>query len=333
MEAKRIALVAPLNWGLGHATRCIPLISEYLEKGWQIHMASDGDALELLRREFPKLIFHDLPAYDVRYSRSSESMMMTMVSQIPKIKARISKEKKWLDRFLMNQHLDLIISDNRYGLHHDSVKSVIICHQLNIKTPIMSGVVSGLHARYLNRFDECWIPDSEDRRLSGDLSAGELKIPVRFIGPLSRLHRAECHCDPVPFLAILSGPEPQRSLLEKALIPVLRTIPNTILIRGIIKDESQSFDGELKIIGNLGSRKLEGLINCSEVVICRSGYSSIMDLCAMKKEGVLIPTPGQPEQQYLAEHLKNHPLFTIIEQSEIPQKLEAMIHSRIKLLS
>ena len=178
-------LIAPLNWGLGHATRCIPLIEKYLKEGWEVTLASDGDARALLQAEFPLLECHDLPGYGITYPKNGAAMVTSMASQIPRLTARINQEKKWLERFLNMHPQDLILSDSRYGLHAAHVQSVILCHQTRIRSPRMEGMLNAVHARLLNRFDELWIPDDEHRMLSGELSSLELKIPIKFVGALS----------------------------------------------------------------------------------------------------------------------------------------------------
>ena len=167
-------------------------------------------------------------------------MVISMASQIPRLSARITQEKKWLDNFLKDHPQDLILSDSRYGLFASSVYSVIICHQTKIKSPSMEGMLNTVHARLLNRFNELWIPDDENRTLSGDLSRLELKIPIKCIGALSRFNVTETLDVVTPTLAILSGPEPQRSMFEDLLTPVLRKIEGAILIRGVMDDHSDT---------------------------------------------------------------------------------------------
>ncbi|NNC83869.1 MAG: glycosyltransferase [Flavobacteriales bacterium] len=318
-------LVAPLNWGLGHASRCIPLIRRFLDEGNEVILASDGEALQFLRREFPLLEYHEISSYHIRYTRSPTRMTRALMSQSAGIFNSIRKERAWLRRFLRKHHVDMVLSDNRYGMCSKRVRSVIMTHQLNIPTPLMRGTVNRIIHRMIHRFDACWVPDHPDHRLSGQLSEATLKIPLKFIGPLSRVQALPQIEKDISVLAILSGPEPQRSILENLLIPVLQDIEGAVLVRGLMKDRTNERVGRLQIIDHLLSKDLEQYLNRAQKVICRSGYSSIMDLDALCKAAILIPTPGQPEQEYLAEHLAQHRLFTMLEQSELAELLPDLL--------
>lgn len=320
-------LIAPLNWGLGHATRCIPLIEKYLGEGWEVTLASDGDARKLLQAEYPRLECHELPGYGITYPRNAAAMMASMASQIPRLTARINQEKKWLDRFLDEHPQDLILSDSRYGLHSTNAKSVILCHQTRIRSPRMEGMLNTVHARLLNRFDEVWIPDDEQRTLSGELSTLELKIPIKCVGILSRMKRMALQENDIPVLAILSGPEPQRTMLEERVLPIVKDVSGAVLIRGVMTDETDEIVDGLRVIGYALRDELQLLMNNSALIICRSGYSSIMDLHAMGKRAILIPTPGQTEQEYLAEHVAQSDDFAIVKQDEIASSLAELIYS------
>jgi len=329
LSEKDHILIAPLNWGLGHATRCIPLIRQYLSEGQNVSLASDGDALSMLKKEFPHLVCYELPSYGIRYPKRADFMEMTMISQLPKLTSRISQEKKALGKIIEKESFNLIISDNRYGIYHDSITSVIICHQLNIHASIGQGIVNALHNRMLNRFDECWIPDDENHGLSGDLSNAELDIPIQFIGPLSRFEKRDLKEPVIPVLAILSGPEPQRTMLEELLRPVIRTKERSMLIRGVMSDNERKKNEGVEELGYAFGAELEALINRAELVICRSGYSSIMDLSVLGKKAILIPTPGQTEQEYLANHLNDEMNFHFLTQKEVPEHLAGLISSII----
>lgn len=321
MDSQKRIFIAALNWGLGHATRCIPLIRQYQAQGALVTLASDGAAGKLLQAEFPELTYQELPSYAIQYPKKGAVMMASILSQLPKLASRILQEKKWLYEFLKNHPQDLIISDNRYGLYHEDVESVIICHQLSIPIARMKGLVNGLHKRMIERFDACWIPDDETRALSGELSQMELEIPVKYLGPLSRFSSSNAKLSSIPVLAILSGPEPQRSMFEEALVPILSQIKGARLIRGVMEDNTSTEVGSLRIQGYALTAELEKLLDAAVEVICRSGYSSIMDLSALDKAAILIPTPGQPEQEYLARHLSNRSQFKSIEQDRLSKDL------------
>jgi len=305
MRAKHI-LVAPLDWGLGHATRCIPIIEHLLERGCVVSIASSGDAFALLKKEFPDLGFFSLPSYAAVYSQRLP-LMIKVFLQLPKFLWVIEKERKVLRGLVATNSFDAILSDNRYGCRHPDVYSVFIGHQLNIIMPSwlawFAPVVNWMNHRWISRFDSNWIPDDPDYSLSGKLSRPPLPNS-KWIGILSRFKR---HSEPIHHYrvaVVLSGPEPQRSIFEKlALDHLVELNIKAILVRGQMHGEDLEVSPKIKIVSYLGGDKLQKVIESADVVVCRSGYSSIMDLSILGKMAILVPTPGQTEQEYLASEL------------------------------
>jgi hypothetical protein len=327
MGGKRKVLIAPLNWGLGHATRCIPIIEEYLAKDWEVILASDGASLSLLRRTFPDLKSHELPGYDIKYAKDAR-LINAVILQLPKIWLRIRDEFLWLKAFSKTVDLDLVISDNRYGIHSKKTHSVIISHQLKIKSPVFEDMLNRINHKMLNRFDECWVPDVEGSgNLSGALSDIPLEIPKKYIGHLSNLKKVKSNSEGIPLLCILSGPEPQRSILERELKPILLDFPGAFLIRGLVNEESSADEEGLHVMGFADRKQIQDLMNRSRLVICRAGYTSLMDLVLMDKKAILIPTPGQTEQEYLAELHGSSLQFRAIDQEDISTGLRSLITS------
>ena len=321
---KKSVIFAPLNWGLGHATRCIPLINQYLSDDWEVRIASDGSSLSLLQEEYPNLEFLELPSYDIKYAPGS-LMAFAILKQLPKLKKAITDEKTWLDNYLKDHNVDLIISDNRFGIYSDKCKSIFITHQLFIQVPLVQGAINKVNHSYISKFDECWVPDDEgELNLSGKLSHGKIPDNVKYIGALSRFKKREIDIK-YRVTAVLSGPEPSRGKLEKKLINLLQDVDNCILIRGIQSSNREETYGKLKVVDHIPQIELEELFNQSRLLICRNGYSSIMDLVRLKKEAILIPTPGQSEQEYLAKHLKNHPQFHYIKEENLEKNLIPVI--------
>ncbi len=311
MESRfRKILIAPLDWGLGHATRCIPLIRFFQEKGREVVVASSGEALVLLKAEFPKIVFFELPAYNVHYE--FDSMAVNMMLQLPKLRSVIIKENQALQKILINFSADLIISDNRYGIHHPEIPSVFLGHQLAVQMPSPIKVFSKLslkwHSRMLEPFNQIWVPDfAAQSNLSGKLSHGiKMKRPIFFIGPLSRFKRDDIVEENLPLLVLISGQEPKRSQFEKQIIEQLCDWnEEVILLRGLPSEENvlETQNKYLKIFNHKESKDLESLILRAKRIICRSGYSSIMDFAALHKRVLFVPTNGQTEQEYLAEYL------------------------------
>ena len=308
---KKRILVAPLNWGIGHATRCVPIINALLQKGYEPVIASDGDALRLLRKEFPELTFLSLQSYDIKYAEKRCFFKWVLFKQSKKIYKAIKAEKKQVDRIVNEFAISGIISDNRLGVWSDKIPSVYLTHQLNVLSGVTSKTTSKIHQRFIKQFDRVWVPDFEKApNLSGKLGhlfPQKSTLKITYIGPLSRLIKKSSE-KKYDIMVLLSGPESQRHLLEEKLFKQLKTYNGKILfVKG--KINTKQTVSKLKpftVYNFMTSKDLEEAINCSELIISRSGYTTIMDLAALEKRAFFIPTPGQSEQEYLAEslHLK-----------------------------
>lgn len=315
--SSKTILVAPLNWGLGHATRCIPIIKALQDNNFIPIIASDGIALDLLKKEFPYLKFLELPSYQIEYAKNGKYFKWKLLKNCPKMIEAILEEKRLVKKWVKKHDIDGIISDNRLGVFSKKVPSVFITHQLNVMTGNTTWITSLLHQNIIKKYTECWIPDTIGTpNLAGELS--HLKNPdlkIKYIGPLSRLHpkKVETKYD---LMIILSGPEPQRGLLEEKLkkeIPLYNG--NVLFIKGIIeKEQKKEQIDNVTFYNFMHSRQLEQALNESNTIVCRSGYTSIMDLSKLNKKAFFIPTPGQYEQEYLAKKLKKEGLVPYIEQ-------------------
>lgn len=300
-------LIAPLNWGLGHATRCIPIIRALQENNYIPILASDGVALELLRKEFPYLQTLELPSYQIEYPKNGKNFKWKLLQNCPKIMEAILEERKTIKKWIKKHSIDGIISDNRLGVFSPKVPSVFVTHQLNVLTGSTTWITSKLHQHIIKKHTECWVPDFEKSpNLSGKL--GHIKkadFKIKHIGPLSRIQKKEIPKQ-YDLMIVLSGPEPQRGLLEEKLKKeILRFDGKIIFIKGIIeKDQKKEEIENVTYYNFMNSRQLEQTFNESETVLCRSGYTTIMDLAKLEKKAFFIPTPGQYEQEYLAEKLK-----------------------------
>ena len=352
MKTPRRILISPLDWGLGHASRIIPLIDKNLELGDNVIIAGSGMSLNLLKKQFPHLQSIEIPSFTMRYS-AGKSQVWSVAKAFPSLIYYSIKEHKALKRIVNEENIDFIISDNRFGLFHKSVPSAYITHQLLIKLPKgwtwLEPFVAFVHKYIINRFTECWVPDFEnsEKSLAGELSHPN-KMPrnVKYIGALSRFSK---RCTPygratndititqaspvlrtsdtclqnriTPYgrenitpnlaLAILSGAEPQRTMLEEELLISLQEDQheNIILVQGKVEaEQKESKVGKVTVYNYMNTEELQEYILKADKIICRSGYSSIMDLHALGKlqNATLIPTPGQTEQEYLAEYISNH---------------------------
>jgi uncharacterized protein (TIGR00661 family) len=311
MKNSKTVLVAPLNWGLGHATRCIPIIRGLLAENFTPVLASDGIALQLLQKEFPELETITLPDYQIEYAKKGKNFKLKMLKDSPRMLKAISKEKKIIKKLVKERDFCGIISDNRFGVYSKKVPSVFMTHQLNVLSGKTTWLSSKIHQLVIKKFDECWVPDVTGKpNLSGKL--GHLKnssLPLKYIGPLSRLHPQEL---PIVYdlMVMLSGPEPQRTMLEDILFEEVKHFDgNVLFVRGKVEATQDNFQFlNCDVYNFMQSTELEKAFNESAMVLCRSGYTSVMDLAKLNKKVFFIPTPGQFEQEYLAKRLQKQQL-------------------------
>lgn len=321
-QRKLRILVAPLDWGLGHATRCIPIIYELIKQGCEVWLAGEGAQKALLRLELPDLPFLDLPGYRIRYGRTGATMLWQMAWQSRKITRMIAKENEWLKNVVDEFHFNAVISDNRYGLHHPKIRSVFITHQLTIKSPLgnwSERLLQKKNYSYIKHFTECWVPDTEEAgSLAGILSHPQVKPPVqvRYIGPLSRFETSANPLRPGHLLFVLSGPEPQRTLLENAIVRDIAHYPGAAVIaRGLPASANViPSTNTIKFYNHLPAEAMNKEMIDAEYVISRSGYSTVMDIMKLGKKSILVPTPGQTEQEYLGKYLAEKKLALCISQ-------------------
>ena len=316
-----------MDWGLGHATRCIPIIRELVRSGAEVIIAADGGGLTLLQEEFPDLQSIHLPGYRMKYA-GNRSMNLQVFSNVPKIFYQIYKEHRALNKLISEHKLDAVISDNRYGLWSKKIYSVFLTHQITIKCPpgykFLEPLLRGITSFFIGKYHRCWVPDvKEGENLSGDLSHEHLLPSLKFIGPLSRFAYAQDQAGTLngtsiekkyDIMVTLSGPEPQRTIFEELIIDQLKgTRLKSIIVRGVPGDliaiGSASSHNGVAIHSHLNTKEMYEAMLSSEVVLSRPGYSTIMDLATVGKKAVFVPTPGQTEQEYLAETLKERGLF------------------------
>ena len=315
-------LVSPLDWGLGHATRCVPVIRALLNDHCDVWLAGEGAQEKLLREEFPELPFLPLKGYRIKYGRSG--MAGKMLLQIPSILKSIKDENKWLKEQVVKHGFEAVISDNRYGLHHEKIFSVIITHQLTIKSPLSKWserILQKWNYKLIDHFNECWVPDEEgENNLAGKLSHPYKlpSIPVKYIGPLSRFEKRNIDEVKNHLLIILSGPEPQRTILENKIIDEIANYPRTAtIVRGLpYKADIVPSTNTIRFYNHLSADELNNEAMKAEFIISRSGYSTVMDIAALQKKNILIPTPGQTEQEYLANYLMKKQFAFCVKQND-----------------
>jgi uncharacterized protein (TIGR00661 family) len=328
MSKKKI-LFSSLNWGLGHATRSIPLLIELSEQGFEIVIAGDGLSFELLKKEFPSWKHIPLSPLKLKYSKRN-SQILAVLFFLPKIIVSFLRDHKQLQQIIDTEKIDIVISDNRFGFFTKKCTCVYITHQLTIRLPQKLNrfefILRKLHQKIISKYTYCWIPDEKDPpNLTGNLSHNQhLPENAQFIGILSRFKQKDVSVT-IPtfrYLFLLSGLEPQRTLLEQKIITGWKELNHSphykgVLIRGVGENAPLLTPiHNLLIINQLTGEKLEHFLNDSDIIICRSGYTSIMEMTAMGKKSILIPTPGQPEQEYLGNYVSLFPNFYCVKQED-----------------
>jgi UDP:flavonoid glycosyltransferase YjiC (YdhE family) len=307
-------LVSPLDWGLGHAARLIPLIKVLLQQRQSVVLAAKGAQAALLAQAFPALPLMGLPDYQIEYSR--QGSFWKTASQVPKILRAIRSEHEWLQAAAKQYPIKAIISDNRYGLWHPGIPSVILSHQLQVQLPPLlracQGALQSQVYGLLRHFDECWVPDFPNgpSALSGSLGHPSTlpSLPVHYIGWLSRFAEGEPYSSrsfAYKAAVVLSGPEPQRTVFEQIILQQAQYLPDPLVVlRGL--PGSSALPGapaNVALFNHLPAQQFEPLLLQSEFLISRGGYSTLMDAFTLGMNGIFVPTPGQTEQEYLCREM------------------------------
>jgi hypothetical protein len=330
---QHLVIVCPLDWGLGHASRMIPVIVRFMACGYRVILGGDGKSGELLRKNFPQLSFIQIPSPVIRYTGKGAWLIPLLVFQLPKMLFSVIREHYLIKKIVIAHGVDIIISDNRYGLFCRHAHSVFITHQISPVLPAMLRWAEyPLHIvirTLILRFNECWIPDYADpqQNLSGKLSH-RFKLPknARFVGILSRFNKINLikgrpSRGEYELVVVLSGPEPQLSIFSDVIIrQALMITHKTLVISGLRENPRplpESAHSRLTIVSHLEPENFGYAMLHADIIVCRSGYSGIMDLVALEKTAVLIPTPGQSEQQYLAGYLSKKGWFSYLTQQEL----------------
>lgn len=319
MKQKAVC-ISPIDWGLGHATRCITLIRALESLDYKIFIASEGKHETILKEAIPSATFLSLRGYRIRYSKKRALLIPVILLQLPKIIYAIANEYFWLKKIAKQYDFDLIISDNRFGFFHKNITSVFITHQLELQTPFAwsTRLNQIITYQFLNNYAACWVADMQPpNNLSGVLAnPGKLPgTPLWYMNCLSRLlHEIkneksqhvvnESNGDKIKFLGIVSGPEPQRTLLENILWQQGNELNFPFVIVAGVPEKKlyQKTTAKGTLYNHLTESELAKQINNAEYIICRGGYTTLLELIPFKKKLILIPTPGQTEQEYLAQY-------------------------------
>jgi len=317
----KIICIAPLDWGLGHATRCVPLIKK-LSKHNTIILGITPLTQLIFENEFPELKKIHIEPYRISYSKRLPILLVLMLNYW-RIKCVIKKEHAQLKRIVSEYNIDVIISDNRLGFYHSNVESVYITHQLHIQAGAFSKLANIVHQAYMKHYNAVWIPDyeNEEQSLAGKLSHASPIKNSTYIGPLSRLEKNTSKELSIDYLFLLSGPEPQRTNLENTLIEIAnKTTKKIVLVRGTNQILNTKSLNHITLYDLPNAETLSQLISNADTILCRSGYSTLMDMHHLQKTKlILIPTPSQTEQEYLANYWKEKFGAIVISQSQLKE--------------
>jgi hypothetical protein len=329
----RNILICPLEWGLGHAARMIPLARKLQEMNNNIFIGSGEEHLALFRSELQNIECIHFPGFKPGYSRYFPQYMILLL-KTPLLLYHIILEHHRLKKIVRDHAIDIVISDNRFGLWHSKVTSAYVTHMPRIPFPgpfrmfEFAGVL--LHRAIIRKYSLCFIPDLPgDLNISGRLSHG-LKLPdnVRYAGILSRFNSAGESLPDNMFdfqhnTVILSGPEPQREILKQKLVTLLKDQDiTTVILEGRPAEmrEVERF-GNIHFYSHLPAKEMQKMITMSKTIISRSGYTTIMDLIGLNCSALLIPTPGQTEQEYLAAYLAGKGWFKMVTQGRLNSEM------------
>lgn len=326
MFSKKTILICPLDWGIGHATRCVPIIKTLTELNQKVIIAADGAPLSLLEKAFPSIDIIKYPGFKPHYSKTN-SQVFKVIQQIPTILKSIRNDHLFLEKIVKQTQANAVISDNRYGAYSKNVESVFLTHQLHIQTPKLLSplkpLLYSLNKHLLKNYTSCWIPDfTDESNLSGALSRPAFKgIKTNYIGILSRFSTIAPSMDSEKYdlLIMLSGPEPQRSLLENIILDQMKHSQlKTAFLRGLPNENALPKPlNNVMFFNHASDEEIASMVRNSRFIIARAGYSTIMDLVALGRNATLIPTPGQTEQEYLAHYLSAKNRFNFVKQDEI----------------
>ena len=309
----RTILLSALDWGFGHTTRCVPMIQTLIMANNTVVFAGNTEQILFIKKEFPTIQVEFLEGYNIVLS-SKINTYLQLIRQGVKIRNAIKAERIFVKNILRKYSIDLVLSDNRYGFRDSNIESIFIGHQFNLQLPKFEKTVNRFLANLVNQFNRVWIVDDVSINLAGLLSNPiHLKVPYTYLGLLSRFNKKEVSIK-YDYLIIVSGPKPENSIFLAELELLIKNSRLNFAIVSTVKS-IHNFK-HIHYFLNPSTRELNNLLNESEVVLSKSGYTTLMELSVLNKKAILIPTKGQFEQEYLANYVKND-LFRFIKSSDV----------------
>ena len=312
-DKKPRILIAPLDWGLGHATRCIAVVRELLESGAEPVIGAYGQGLIILKNEFPQLEVIEMPGFSLSYP-GKYGLRLKVVASLPRMVYSIYKEHRLLKRIIAEKKIDGVISDSRFGLFAGKISTVYMSHQVLVKLPDFLKTLEYpfylLTSLFTKKYTLRWIPDTPgSENLSGDLGHKYGADICKFIGTLNRFDGSAVNPIEKEYdvLIIISGLEKQRTVFEQLILKQVKNLYGLkilIVLGKPAENTKKELNKDIVVHSHLPAAEMYRCIAASRLVVCRSGYSTLMELASLGKKAVLVPTPGQTEQEYLAKYLE-----------------------------
>lgn len=325
-QSKYNVLVCPLDWGLGHVSRIIPILNRLLQNNCKLYISCSRSQFLFLQQENIPFEWIPCSSPEIKYKARTLNAF-DLLALVPRIYAGIVRDRKHIKQWIKKYNIHLIISDSRFGCYHKKIPSVVITHQINMKLPpsvsFFEPILSWHIKKRIRKFRYCWVPDIPSfPNFAGDLSLNH-NLSVQYIGILSRFEKAAPSLQATQYeyeaLGIISGPEPQRSIFAQLLLSQMKQLPFRCgLVMGK-PDYSKTpvQDNNVTIFPFASSTELYQLILSSKYIVARAGYSTIMDLIALQRTAILVPTPGQTEQEYLANYYQTRKTFVVSTQENL----------------
>jgi len=324
-QRKKI-LICPLSWGTGHTTRDIPLIMELVNKGHEVIFGGNNWQIEFIKKEIPGIQCIFFPGFKIRYS-SFLPQYLVMLFYSPLFVFHTLLEHVRLKKLIREHEIEIVISDSRPGLWNRKIITVLITHMIRIPFPVRLRIFENLLLPFsravIKKFTYCYIPDFlGELNLSGRLSHGfTLPDNTRYIGILSRFIKEDSGLSTKKELfctAIMSGPSPQKEILTELTGRILKETEGvSVILAGLPEAEFIKREGNLIVYNHLPVEEMLNKLMQSKVILSRSGYTTVMELFSIGRSAIIVPTPGQTEQEYLAEYLSGKGWFKKIKQKHL----------------
>lgn len=319
-------LFAVHDWGLGHATRDLPLIRGLAASGHRVWVLSTGRALQLLQGELGEACeyvrLQDIPK---PLGRRPFWFYVRMSLSLPVVFWTFHRERRLVDALVAEHGFDRIVSDSRYGVCSPSVPSFYLVHSLRQIIPgrpkRLEKMVEAAQKLMWRRAVKLLIPDEEEDGLAGDLChdlACSWEGRLEYIGVLASVRRRDVPQDVDHFISV-SGAEPQRTMFERLVLSQASSLPGRVIV-ALGRPEAGaavSDGGRVQVHAFMARAEQEEMMNRARLVISRSGYTTLMELAELRRRALLVPTVGQSEQEYLAERLERLGRMHAVKQGDL----------------